>query len=58
MRQHAFIARDLVDAVPEHPLRALDALHLAIAQGAGSRVADRVMAEAAEALGFEVHSFG
>lgn len=59
--RHAFVARDLIEGLPEHPLRALDALHLAIAQTAGSRImatADRVMAGAADALGFEVHSFG
>lgn len=50
----------LIALLPAHPLRTLDALHLAIARW--SRVpalatADRIMAAAAEEAGLEVHSF-
>jgi predicted nucleic acid-binding protein len=59
---HAQAATDLVDRLsPTHSLRALDALHLAIAGACAAEVvatADRVMADAAEALGFEVARFG
>lgn len=50
----------LIDRLPEHPLRTLDALHLSITLAEGVEVlatADRVMAEAAEALGLTVRSF-
>jgi predicted nucleic acid-binding protein len=53
--------RDLIDRLPTHPLRALDALHLAIAGTTGSQVvatADQVMAPAASDLGFDVVLFG
>jgi hypothetical protein len=53
-------ARDLIDSLPEIPLRALDALHLAAARTIGARhfaTADKTQADAAEALGFTVHRF-
>ena len=53
-------ARDLIDALPNHPLRTLDALHLAAARGIGAdsfATADKTQAEAAAALGFTVHRF-
>ena len=60
-RDHAFVVGvDLIDRVAPIPLRALDALHLAIAlQHRCTRfaTADRVQAEAADRLGFEVQTF-
>ncbi|MDF1553492.1 MAG: type II toxin-antitoxin system VapC family toxin [Deferrisomatales bacterium] len=53
-------AVNLISALPDHPLRALDALHLAVAQSYGARelaTADRVMLRAAEELGFRVVPF-
>jgi predicted nucleic acid-binding protein len=53
-------ARDLIDALPAIPLRALDALHLAAARGAGAQefaTSDGRQADAARALGFAVHDF-
>ena len=53
-------ARDLIDTLPNYPLRALDALHLAAARGVGAEsfaTADKTQAEAAAALGFTVHRF-
>lgn len=53
-------ARDLIDIIPGIPLRALDALHLAAARAYGATefaTADRIQADAAEALGFTVHRF-
>lgn len=53
-------ARDLIDALPHLPLRALDALHLAAARGAGAdtfATSDKRQAEAARVLGFTVHDF-
>lgn len=50
----------LMDRLPDHSLRTLDALHLAIVEAAGFEVvatADRVMANAAEALGMKVQGF-
>ena len=50
----------LIDTLPNHPLRTLDALHLAIARSAGLDLvatADRVMADAAEELGLSVKAF-
>jgi hypothetical protein len=57
---HAQIAIRLIETLPGHPLRTLDALHLAIARTAGLEIvatADRVMADAAEAIGFKVKTF-
>ena len=53
-------ARDLIDMLPDVPLRALDALHLAVARSSGATqfaTADKAQAEAATALGFTVHRF-
>ncbi|MHB1359160.1 MAG: type II toxin-antitoxin system VapC family toxin [Rhodocyclaceae bacterium] len=53
-------ARDLIDRLPEIPLRTLDALHLAAAQACGAKTfatADKTPADAAQALGFTVHRF-
>ncbi len=50
----------LMDRLPEHPLRTLDALHLAIARNSGCEVlatADRVMSDAAEAIDIRVEGF-
>jgi uncharacterized protein len=59
---HAIAALGLLERLAAtHPLRTLDALHLAIALEAAAPVlatADRVMAEAAIALGLEVVTFG
>lgn len=56
----ARVALHLIAQLPEHPLRTLDALHLALARDLSCprlATADRTMAAAAAALGFEVHSF-
>jgi len=53
-------AMALIDRLSRHPLRTLDALHLAIAEGIGAdelATADRTMAAAARALGFGVRRF-
>jgi len=57
---HARAAIRLIETLPGHPLRTLDALHLAIARRAGIEIvatADRVMAEAAEAIGLSAKTF-
>jgi predicted nucleic acid-binding protein len=54
-------AGDLVDRLPDHPLRTSDALHLAAASRGGATqlaTADRVMAAAAESLGLTPILFG
>jgi predicted nucleic acid-binding protein len=59
--RHAVCAHDLIDQLSGHTLRTLDALHLAIAHGAGATMlatADRSMARAAEALGIGAVTFG
>ena len=56
----ATLAVSLLGDLPSLPLRTLDALHLAIAKGLRAdtlATADRLMAEAAEVLGFEVVPF-
>jgi predicted nucleic acid-binding protein len=58
---HTLIAARLVEGLIDHPLRTLDAMHLAVAQCLTVRLvatADRQLASAAEALGFEVAVFG
>lgn len=53
-------ARDLIDALPSHPLRSLDALHLAAARSVGASTfatSDKKQAEAARALGLTVFDF-
>ncbi len=53
-------ARQLIDLLPEVPLRAPDALHLAYARHYGAAslaTADRQQAAAAQALGLEVFTF-
>lgn len=53
-------AVNLIASFPDLPLRALDAMHLVAAQEIGAGVlatSDRVMAEAAEALGLTVVRF-
>jgi predicted nucleic acid-binding protein len=53
-------ARLLIDLIPELPLRALDALHLAYARHYGATsfaTADKNQAEAARALGIPVSTF-
>ena len=53
-------ARQLIDLVPELPLRALDALHLAYARHYGVEsfaTADKHQAQAAKALGIPVIAF-
>ena len=60
-RDRAFaLGHELIDRVDPVPLRALDALHLAIAlqhRCTGFATADRVQAEAAQRLGFVVQTF-
>lgn len=60
-RDQAFArGNDLIDRVEPIPLRALDALHLAIAlqhRCVGFATADRVQADAADRLGFVVTTF-
>jgi predicted nucleic acid-binding protein len=59
--RHARGAVALLGQLRGHPLRTLDALHLAVAQTIGSQLvatADRVMAGAAEALGIRAVIFG
>ena len=57
---HAVTAFDLLARLKTHPLRTLDALHLAVVMHLGNRqiaTADRVLAGAAAALGVEVARF-
>lgn len=54
------IAESLLGSHPEIALRSLDAMHLGVMQAAGIMTlatADRVMAQAAEALGMECETF-
>ena len=54
-------ARELIDRLTGIALRTLDALHLAAAQAVGARelaTADRVMGDAAQALGLQLRYFG
>jgi predicted nucleic acid-binding protein len=57
---HGHAAIDLLLRLPEHPLRTLDALHLAIARSLQAdtiATADRVLGEAARSLRFKVEMF-
>jgi len=57
---HFHGALQLIAALPQQPLRSLDALHLAVATELGVEElasADKVMIEAAEALGLRVVRF-
>ena len=57
---HLVEAFHLIDKLPGVPLRTLDAMHLAIARHTGARIlatADRIQADAAEALGMAVERF-
>jgi uncharacterized protein len=57
---HLASALLLLDRLSDHSLRTLDALHLAIVEAAGFEVvatADRIMADAAKALGVKVQGF-
>jgi predicted nucleic acid-binding protein len=59
--EHMIDALELLERLQSHPLRTLDALHLAAARTAGCdgiATADRVMAEAARAVGLTVEFFG
>jgi predicted nucleic acid-binding protein len=59
--RHAVAAHELIDRLPGHSLRTLDALHLAVAQSVGASIlatADHDMARAAEALGLATVTFG
>jgi uncharacterized protein len=54
-------AGDLIDRLREHPLRTLDAIHLAAAKRSGApqlATGDRVMAAAAKSLGLAPLLFG
>jgi predicted nucleic acid-binding protein len=58
--RHALGALNIMDRLPKHPLRTLDALHLAAALDMKARelaTADRVMADAGKALGFKIARF-
>ena len=57
---HFAAASDILDRLPQVPLRTLDALHLAVADSNRARMiatADTVMATAARALKFDTHLF-
>lgn len=57
---HFGSALEIMDSLPGHALRTLDALHLAMVGDAGLRAlatADRIMASAAGALGLRVEGF-
>jgi predicted nucleic acid-binding protein len=58
--RHAIAAMEIMTSLPRHPLRTLDALHLAIARETGApalATADRIMAAAARSLKMEVVRF-
>lgn len=58
--EHALAAIEILTRLRNHPLRSLDALHLAIAQDLGAAciaTADRVLAEVALALGIKTERF-
>ena len=58
--RHCIEAVHLIERLPEHRLRTLDALHLAVAKRLAVdtlATADAVMADAGQAMGFEVARF-
>ena len=58
--QHVASAAAMIGRLPRHPLRTLDALHLAIALDAKAdavATADRIMASASKDLGLKVIAF-
>jgi predicted nucleic acid-binding protein len=58
--EHVPEALRLIASLPRHPLRTLDALHLAVARSEGLpalATADRIMAAAAAEAGFTVTAF-
>lgn len=58
--EHLIAALGLITRLGRNPLRTLDALHLAIAQGIRCRrlaTADKIMADAAKAIGLAVERF-
>jgi len=58
--EHAMAAIRLIDQLPQHALRTLDAMHLAIARSISAdtiATADHIMAEAAESLAMDVIMF-
>jgi len=57
---HAMTAIRLIDQLPQHVLRTLDAMHLAVARSIGADAmvtADSIMAEAAKSLAMDVVMF-
>lgn len=60
MTGNRVVYTNLISILPDHALRTLDALHLAIAQHHGLLLiatADKLFADAAEAMGFKVDFF-
>ncbi len=60
LNEHLIAALGLLGSLGRFPVRTLDALHLAIAQGIRCRVlatADKTMADAGKAAGFVVTRF-
>ncbi len=58
--EHLIVALGLIEQLGRYPLRTLDALHLAIAQGIHCRrlaTADKTMADAGKAAGLSVARF-
>jgi len=58
--EHAMAAIRLIDQLPQHALRTLDAMHLAIARNIGAdtiATADHIMAKAAKSLVMDVVMF-
>jgi len=58
--QHLLLAESILGAVPDIPLRTLDALHLGILEAESMTLlatADRVLARAAERRGLDCHTF-
>ena len=58
--EHVEVAIEIMESLPEHALRTLDALHLALLRSADLEAlatADRTMSAAAKALGIQVETF-